>query len=241
MRKIRFVCLVFVAFLPSFLKRIIYRIFFGYKIGKRVKIGLSIIDTKTCIIGDDVKIGHLNLFVTINKLAIGKKVHIGHLNIFRGGQNVILEDYVTVLRLNEINAIPEPRAVNEVDSTLILGAGSFLAASHKIDFTDRVTFGKCVVLGGRNSSLWTHNREATKSITIGDYTYLGSEIRIAPGGAIPEKCVVGMGSVITKKIDANPSLIAGVPAKIVNALTEEGLGILRYKTRPDLPDAYIEF
>ena len=38
--------LAFIALLPSFLKRSCYRLFFGYKIGKRVRIGLSIIDAQ---------------------------------------------------------------------------------------------------------------------------------------------------------------------------------------------------
>jgi hypothetical protein len=44
--------------LPSFLKRSFYRWFFGYKIGKRVRFGVSIIDAGECLIDDDVSIGH---------------------------------------------------------------------------------------------------------------------------------------------------------------------------------------
>jgi len=56
---------------PSFLKRSCYRLFFNYQIGKRVRIGLSIIDAKECRIGDDVQIGHLNLMVRLKKLEMG--------------------------------------------------------------------------------------------------------------------------------------------------------------------------
>ena len=50
-----------IALLPTFLKRIFYRLFFGYRIGKRVRLGLSLIDARECVIEDDVRIGHLNL------------------------------------------------------------------------------------------------------------------------------------------------------------------------------------
>src|SRR5205814_925013 len=40
----RLLALGFCAILPSFLKRPLYRLCFGYNIGKRVQIGLSIID-----------------------------------------------------------------------------------------------------------------------------------------------------------------------------------------------------
>ncbi len=236
MNKLRLLFLLGIAILPSFAKRPLYRLLFGYKIGKRVKIGFSVIDAKECAIDDDVRIGHLNLFVQTKKLMIGDNARIGHLNIIRGGEEVILGRFCEILRLNEINAIPNPIASNPVDQRFILGNGSVIAASHKIDFSDKVEFGKCVILGGRNSSLWTHNRQSTEQIKVGDYAYLGSEIRIAPGGEIPAKCVVGIGSVITKKFETENTLIAGVPAKIIKDLGEDGRLLITYKTRPDLPD-----
>jgi acetyltransferase-like isoleucine patch superfamily enzyme len=236
MNKARFAFHAGVAVLPSFIKRPIYRLLFGYKIGKRVHIGLSILDAGECSIEDDVQIGHLNVFTGTKKLSIGDHSRIGHLNIVRGGDEVRLGRYSEIIRLNEINSIPEPDVVNEIDPRFILGDGSVVVASHKIDFTDRVEFGKRVILGGRNSSLWTHNRQMTKPISIGDFAYVGSEIRIAPGGGIPPRCVVGIGSVITKKLEGENNLIAGVPAKVVNSLGEDGLFLTEYKTRKDLPD-----
>jgi acetyltransferase-like isoleucine patch superfamily enzyme len=233
---IRLAAKALIAFFPSPVKRFFYRTLFGYKIGKRVRIGFSIIDTADCVIDDDVSIGHLNFFIGTRSLFIGDHARVGHLNIIRGGDEVRIGRYSEIIRLNEINSIPEPDVVNETDPRFILGDGSVVVASHKIDFTDRVVFGKCVILGGRNSSLWTHNRQMTKPITIGDYAYVGSEIRIAPGGEIPARCVVGIGSVITKKLEGENNLIAGVPAKIVNSLGEDGRFLTEYKTRKDLPD-----
>lgn len=222
--------------MPSFLLCFCYRFFFGYKIGKHVHIGFSIIDADKCEIGDGVSIGHFNVFVGTKKLSIGEKTKIGMLNVFRGGDEIRIGRYCEVLRLNEINSIPEPDVINPIDPVFILGDGSMIAASHKIDFTDRVEFGKRVILGGRNSSLWTHNRQMTKPIKIGNYSYLGSEIRVAPGGEIPEKCIVGMGSVITKNFLNENRLIAGVPAKEIKELDEDGLFLTERKTRKDLPD-----
>jgi acetyltransferase-like isoleucine patch superfamily enzyme len=213
-----------------------YRWFFGYKIGKRVRFGFSIIDAVECTIGDDVSIAHLNVFTGTEKLSIGAHTRIGVLNIFRGGQEIRIGRYCDILRLNEVNSIPEPDVINEIEPRFILGDGSVLAASHKIDFTDRVEFGKCVILGGRNSSLWTHNRQMTKAITIGDYSYLGSEIRIVPGGAVPARCIVGIGSVITRAHERPYHLIAGVPATEVKELDSDGKFLTERKTRNDLPD-----
>jgi len=234
--KSRFTLLALVALLPSFLKRSCYRWFFGYKIGKRVRIGLSIIDTRECRIDDDVQIGHLNLIIRVKKLEIGDHVRIGHLNIIRGGDEVQLGRYSEIIRMNEINSIAEPEVVNPIDPRFLLGNGSIITTGHKIDFTDRVTIGRRSILGGRNSSLWTHNRQRTRPIEIGSFAYIGSEIRMAPGGSLPSNCIVGIGSVITSELSAAGYLIAGVPAKPVKELSEEDRFLIERKTRMDLPD-----
>ena len=59
---------------------------------------------------------------------------------------------------------------------------------------------------------------------------------MAPGSELPSRCVVGIGAVITKKIEAEGFLIAGVPAKPIKELTEEDQFLIERKTRPDLPD-----
>lgn len=236
MRKLRFITLAIIALFPSFLKRPCYRLFFGYKIGKRTHIGFSIIDVGDCSIEDDVYIGHLNLITAVKKLSVGDHVRIGHLNIIRGGDEVSLGRYAEILRMNEINSIPEPDAVNPTDPKFLLGEGSIVTTGHKIDFTDRVEIGCRTILGGRNSSLWTHNRQKTRPILIGSLSYIGSEIRIAPGGAIPSRCIVGIGAVITGELKGENCLIGGVPAKPIKQLSTEDIFLIEQKTRPDLPD-----
>ena len=234
--KFRLFVLALIGLLPSFLMRPCYRLFFGYHIGKRVRIGFSIIDAQECHIENDVKIGHLNVIIGVRKLRLGDHVRIGHLNIIRGGEEVEFGRFSELIRLNEINAIPEPDAVNAVDSRFTLGAGSIITTGHKIDFTDRVEIGRRTIIGGRNSSLWTHNRQRTRPIRIGSFTYVGSEIRVAPGGSIPSRCIVGIGSVITGELTGEEQLIAGVPARAIKGLSEDDKFLIERKTRPDLPD-----
>jgi len=234
--RFRLVVLAFIGALPSFLKRPLYRVCFGYKIGKRVHVGFSVIDARECSIADDTQIGHFNLVIGVKKLTVGDHVKIGYCNIIRGGDEVRLGRYSEIIRTNEINSIPEPDVVNPTDPRFLLGEGSVVTTGHKIDFTDRVTIGRRSILGGRNSSLWTHNRQRTRPIDIGSFAYIGSEIRIAPGGALPSRCIVGIGSVITNELTAEGYLIAGVPAKPLKELSEEDQFLIERKTRIDLPD-----
>lgn len=234
--KFKLCVLATIALLPSFLKRLCYRTFFGYRIGKRVRIGFSIIDAGACEIGDDTHIGHLNLIIGVKKITLGDHVKIGHLNIIRGGDQVELGRYAELLRLNEINSIREPDVVNPVDPRFSLGPGSIVTTGHKIDFTDRVEIGRRTIIGGRNSSIWTHNRQRTLPISIGDFAYVGSEIRMAPGSSIPSRCIVGIGSVITGRLTDEEHLIAGVPAKSIKELETGDKFLIERKTRNDLPD-----
>lgn len=234
--RFRFLTLAVIGILPTFLKKPIYRLCFGYRIGKRVRIGVSIIDARQCSIADDVSIGHFNVFTQIQSLTIEDHVRIGHLNIFRGGDEVSLGRYAEVIRLNEINSIPEPDVVNKTDPRFVLGAGSIVTTGHKIDFTDRVEIGRRTIIGGRNSSIWTHNRQRTLPITIGSFAYVGSEIRMAPGSKIPSRSIVGIGAVITSALDGENILIGGVPAKPIKDLSSEDRFLIERKTRLDLPD-----
>jgi acetyltransferase-like isoleucine patch superfamily enzyme len=236
MGKIRLASLAFIALLPSVLKRPCYSFFFGYRIAKGVRIGISIIDVDRCEIGEQVSIGHFNLIIGVKYLTIGEHARIGHLNIVRGGEKVLIGRYAEIIRMNEINSIPDPDVVNDIEPKFSLGDGSVITSGHKIDFTDCVEIGRRSILGGRNSSLWTHNRQRTQPIRIGSFCYIGSEIRIAPGGSIPSYCIVGIGSVITKQLQEENCLIAGVPAKPIKQLAAEDRFLVEYKTRPDLPD-----
>jgi acetyltransferase-like isoleucine patch superfamily enzyme len=235
-RRLRLVGLTVAMLLPNFLKRIVYRLVFRFKIGSRVRIGFALLDCSRLSIGDDTKIGHGATFLRCGDVSIGKHVTIGPLNLFRGGSRLELGDYSQVLRLNVINAIPDNDAVNDPDSSFVLGYGSVITSEHRIDFTDRVSIGRRSILGGRNSSLWTHNRRSGFGIEIGDYCYIGSEIRMAPGSRIPDCCIVGIGAVITRPLVESYSLFAGVPAKRRRPLDSEDFELIFGKTRPDLPD-----
>src|SRR5205814_2295506 len=86
------------------------------------------------------------------------------------------------------------------------------------------------------SSIWTHNRRRGAPVRIGDFCYIGSEIRIAPGVEIADCTFVGLGSVISSSVVEPFMLVGGSPAKVVRPLTEADADLIFGKTRPDLPD-----
>lgn len=227
--------------LPSFIKIAILRSFLGYRIGTGTRIGLSIICAGKVRIGDRVRIGHFNFLGRMDHLDIGSDAMIGHANIIMGGQSVTVGEGAVIGRFNEINAILNPLAHSEVESTLVIGARAIVTASHKIDYTHRVTLGDNVVLAGRLSNIWTHNRQQVKPVEIGRNCYIGSGIQMAPGTSIGPYCVVGMGAIVTKQFRDSYKLIAGVPAEVIRDLEGDDRTFVTFPTRPDLeaagPDA----
>ena len=232
----RLALLAVVGLLPGPIKRPLYRALFGYRIGRGVRIGLVILDAEAVELGDGTEIGHLNLITRVASLVTGKSVRIGALNIIRGGERVRLGDYAEVMRLNVLNAIPDHDCTTSPVSRLEIGAGAVVVSGHRIDFTDQVTIGRNVIVGGRNSSLWTHNRQQTAPIAIGDFCYLGSEVRLAPGARLAERSILGLGSVLAGAIDTPGSLVGGVPARIIRPLTAEDDALVHRKARRDAPD-----
>ena len=197
---------------------------------------MVLLDADRVDLGDGTEIGHLNLITRVGHLVTGRQARIGPLNIIRGGARVRLGDYAEVMRFNVLNAIPDHDCTTAPVSVLEIDDGAVVVSGHRIDFTDRVRLGRNVILGGRNSSLWTHNRQQTAPIEVGDFCYLGSEVRLAPGARLAEQSILGLGSVLTGPIDTPGSLVAGMPAKVVRPLTEEDLILVRRRTRSDAPD-----
>lgn len=239
-RWVRLAELALVALLPAVLKRPAYRLLFGYRIGVGTRIGIVLLDAFDVDLGAKTYIGHFNMITRVGHFRTGRHVRIGTLNVVRGGERVSLGDYSEVMRLNVLNAIPDHDCTTAPESVLEVGSGTVITSGHRIDFTDRVTLGKNVIIGGRNSSLWTHNRQETAPIEIGDFCYLGSEVRLAPGAKLPDECILGIGAVLTGEIKEQRSLVAGVPARVVRPLDEKDLAKIRRKTRGNIPDDFYE-
>lgn len=239
-RLVRLAVLVLTGLLPNVLKKPVYRLLFGYRFGHGVRIGCALLDARELDLAAGVQIRHLSAITRVGHFEAGENARIGHLNLVRGGERVVLGDYAELIRFNVLNAIPDHDCTTNPVSVLEIGAGAVITSGHRIDFTDRVRLGKNVIVGGRNSSLWTHNRQETAPIEIGDFCYLGSEVRLAPGARLPSECILGIGAVLTGEIKEPRSLVAGVPARVVRSLEDKDLARIHRKTRGDIPDGFYE-
>jgi acetyltransferase-like isoleucine patch superfamily enzyme len=201
---------------------------------------VTILDAAAVDIEGSVTVGHGNLVLRVGHLSIGAHARIGVLNVLRGGDEISIGRYVDILRRNELTSIVDPDLgpdpATTPDPRLAIGDGSVVTDGHRLDFTDRIELGRRVIIGGRASSLWTHNRQRTAPIRIGDRTYVGSECRMAPGSALPARSLVALGSVVSGRLEQETSLIGGVPARRLRALSPDERALVGHRTRDDLPD-----
>lgn len=78
-----------------------------------------------------------------------------------------------------------------------------------------------------DGSLWTlrkmgcigSNDVLYGNICIGDNTNIGWDVKILPGVKIGKNCIVGAGAIVTKDVPEG-SVVAGVPAKVINTVVE---------------------
>lgn len=68
-------------------------------------------------------------------------------------------------------------------------------------------------------------------IKIGAHCWIGERVILTKNAQIPNDCIVGIASVVTKKFEEEHVALAGVPARVVkHNVTWDGLPPLEYKT-----------
>jgi acetyltransferase-like isoleucine patch superfamily enzyme len=189
-----------ISFLPAKLKPFFYRRFLGWKIGKNVKIGLSYINGKQILIGDNVTIGHFNIITTFRHLEIGSFSLIKNFNHFSG-------------------RCDHPKWPGHME----IGKNVNIMSHHFIDAHGKVLIGDRTTLAGRDTQIWSHSLTyqteepllSPISIAVGKEVYIGARSTLI-GCQIPDKAVVGAGSIITKDFSQETGriLIAGNPGVI---------------------------
>lgn len=108
---------------------------------------------------------------------------------------------------------------------LEIGEGFFSNCNASINVSKKVTIGKMAQWGWNVEIIDTDGHDildengnktnADKEIVIGDNVWIGAKSAILKGAVIPDGCVVGYGSIVSKRFDEKNTIIAGVPAKVL--------------------------
>ena len=188
--------------MPWRIRRVLYRHLLGWRLHDTAYIGRSLVDVAVLEMGPGAQIGHFNVFRQMDLVMLGAEARVGQWNWISGGQ---------MFRDAGANA------------QLTMGRDSSLTSRHYLDCSGGVRIGKFTVVGGVRSTILSHQVDLKsaepravqelRGVAIGDYCFISSNVCIAPGATIADRCVVGMGAVVIGALSTEGVLYAGVPAK----------------------------
>ena len=114
------------------------------------------------------------------------------------------------------------------DSTIIIGEDFLSSTSLKIVSFKSVEFGAhtrmgwdCLVMDTNFHPLYDIEKKKFKKaygpIKIGDYNWFGTQCKIMHSTTTPERCIFGMGSVVTRGGQYEPYCVhGGIPIKVLS-------------------------
>src|SRR6266567_6960277 len=159
-----------ICLLPQAVKRAALGTLFGWKIDPSATIGLSLLtDIEHVELKSGARIGHFNVIRNLRRLDLGMDAVIG--------------------QWNWVTAAPVFYATDDVGARgcLTVGRHSHVTSRHYIDCSGGLVIGEFTTVAGVRSTIYSHqidtnaSRQTIVPVTIGDYCYVGSDVRVTPG------------------------------------------------------------
>jgi len=181
------------------LRALLYRILLGYEVrATTIGYGTVVAVDSARLVG--CEIASFNIFSGPATLDIRRGVRISHGNRFACGSWTASPDY----------------ASHGFERRLLIDEGSFIASKHYFDISGFLLIGRNVWVAGRDSQFWTHGARSRRcDVHIGDRSFIGSAVRFAPGSGVSAGCMIGIGSVVTKRFPEENVVIGGAPAVVI--------------------------
>jgi acetyltransferase-like isoleucine patch superfamily enzyme len=183
---------------------------FGFKIHPTAKIGLAWIFPNKLIMGPNSRIDHFTVAIHLDCIEMAARSTIGRSN------------WITGFTTNSSSLHFKHQLTRQ--SKLTLEESAAITKNHHLDCTNTITIGKFATIAGYNSQLLTHsidvfeNRQDSAPISIGAYTFVGTNVVILGGAVLPAHCVLGAKSLLNKAYTAEWTLYGGVPAKEISTI-----------------------
>lgn len=201
-----------VVLLPWKLKRWMLRRFWGYRIADGARIGLSYVFPAELVMHEGAYIDHFTVAIHLDRIECGAHSYIGRSNWITGHP----------LRGEHF------RHRAQRDPSFFLGEHAAVTKQHIIDCTDRIEVGAFSTVAGYGSQFITHgidvmeSRQDCKPIRIGAYCLVGTRVTVLGGAMLPDRSILGAGSLLNKAYTEEYVVYAGQPAKKVKNLDPEG-------------------
>lgn len=198
--------------LPWSLRRALLRRLCGFEIGPGATIGFALVRAERVSLGPNARIGHLTLVKGLDAIILAESARVGPLNWITGFPSGNRASFTHVVDRTPV---------------LVVGEHSAITGRHYIDCTGGFFIGRFSTFAGWGSQVVSHsidlpsNRQDAAPIRVGDYSFVGTRSVLLKGSALPDYSVLAAGSVLSKHFDEPFSLISGVPATRVRALSPD--------------------
>jgi acetyltransferase-like isoleucine patch superfamily enzyme len=190
--------------LPWPLRRLVLTTVFGYKLDPKSRIGFSWIMPEQLVMDRDSSIGALTVCRGIKLLHLKQSAYIGRGNWITGFPSGEHKHFA-----HQPDRRPE----------LVVGEHSAITNRHILDCTNSVTIGAFTTFGGFRSQILTHSidlrdcRQSSAPISIGDYSFIGTDCVLLGGSSLPHHSVLGAKSLLNKPYTEPFWLYGGAPAR----------------------------
>jgi len=209
--------LVLFGWLPSPLKVLAYRLFLGYRIGRRVRISFGgVVIGKRVDLADHVEIGFMAV-VQGETIRIGRHSSVGTFSYLSCNVIEIGED----AKIREQVYVGGPQLP---ESKFVLGSRTIILQLTNINPTKPVVIGDDTGIGG-HCLIFTHGAWLNQldgypvtyePVTLGKSVWLPWRVFIMPGTTIGDGTVIGANSLVSGNIPPS-SLAVGNPAKVIRS------------------------
>jgi acetyltransferase-like isoleucine patch superfamily enzyme len=198
--------------LPWPLRRRVLIAVFDYKIDPQSRIGFAWVMPEQLIMDRDSSIGTLTVCKGIKLLHLKQNASIGRANWITG-----------------FPAGPHRHFAHQPDRKpeLIVGEHSAITNRHILDCTNSVSIGAFSTFAGFRSQILTHSidlencRQSSAPITIGAYSFVGTDCVLLGGSSLPDHSVLAAKSLLNKSYGDPFWLYGGVPARPLSQISRD--------------------
>src|SRR3989475_5145687 len=209
--------MVLFGWLPSPLKRLAYRLFLGYRIGKGVRFSFGgIVGGKSVDLGDHVEIGFLAI-VQGRSISIGRYSSVGTMS-YVSCETIQIGEDAKIREQVYVGGPQLPESRFELGSRVIIWQLVFINPTKPVVIGDGPGIGgHCLIFthGGWLNALDGY-RVNYEPVTLGKSVWLPWRVFVMPGTTIGDGTVIGANSLVSGTIPPG-SLAVGSPAKVIRS------------------------
>ncbi len=167
------------------------------------------------------RIGHFTVAIHLDLIEMGAHATIGRNNWITGFPT----DSVSLHFRHQLSR----------RACLRVGASAAITKNHHLDCTNAIEIGPFATIAGYQTQFLTHsidvfeNRQDSAPISIGAYTFVGTNSVVLGGAVLPPHSLLGAKSLLNKAFTTEWTLYGGVPAKALRELPKTA----KYFTRSE--------